>query len=272
MYRTNSSVRSKSGVSRFARRDGGVRTSSPGPVDQAGRGRVEVRLRPRRAHPPGAGPPLDEVVQHAAIAQDDEPLIEPIAIRRGVVENLLAPAVDHRRDLSAQHRDGNRIHQRGRGRASQLDAALPHDPPNQRGVAVLGLDERLAAVVEIPERRTGASMVPEHCGREVRALEVLRPFARETIGARVDDLKGSYLLVRELIAHGDDEVDVAVLVEFADGERPLEVGADERVAECRANVVYENAEDVVELRIRCGVLGATSEHGMLSTERLTRRQ
>jgi len=58
-----------------------------------------------------------------------------------------------------------------------------------------------------------------------------------------------------LIVHDDDEVDVAVLVEVADGERPLQVGAHERIAERSANVVHENSEDGVELRIGCG-----SEH------------
>src|SRR5438105_10674381 len=103
-------------------------------------------------------------------------------------------------------------------------------------------------MVEIPDWRSGAAIVAEQGRREVRTFQMLRPRALETMDADMDDLQIGDLPLRELVAHGDDEVDVAVLVEVADGERPLEVGAHERLAECVANVVHEGAEDGVQLR------------------------
>jgi len=46
----------------------------------------------------------------------------------------------------------------------------------------------------------------------------------------VNRLEAGDLSVGQLISYGDDEVDVAVLVEIANRKGALEVGADERVA------------------------------------------
>src|SRR3954470_11613551 len=150
-------------------------------------------------------------------------------------------------DLTAQIGDWNRIHERRSRRSGQHDAPLAHNPAHDCRVAVIGSDERLAAVVEVPDRRPGLSVASKHLGWEVRTFEMLRPLAFETVDAGMDSLQCSDLTVCELRPDRYDEIDVAVLIEIADGEGPLEVGTHEVIAQHRANLVDEDAKDAVEL-------------------------
>jgi hypothetical protein len=63
-------------------------------------------------------------------------------------------------------------------------------------------------------------------------------------------IQRSDLLARQVIAYDDDEIDVAVLVEVADGERALEIGADERVAERVLDAGGQVVQDGVEVGVR----------------------
>jgi len=47
---------------------------------------------------------------------------------------------------------------------------------------------------------------------------MLRPCGGEAVDPIVEQLQGSDFVVRQLVAHDHDEVDVAVLIEVADGK------------------------------------------------------
>src|SRR4051794_5778013 len=88
----------------------------------------------------------------------------------------------------------------------------------------------------------------------VRPFQVLRPRRGQRVEALVQRLEGGSLLWRHLAGGHDDEVDVAVLVRIADGERSLQVRADEVPAEHRSGSVDELGEELIQVGERSCVI------------------
>jgi len=87
--------------------------------------------------------------------------------------------------------------------------------------------------------------IPENSGGEVRAFQVLRPpgWAREN--TPVNFLKHVDLSRRQLIAHRDDEVDIAVAIEVANCKGALQVCTDEGLSERDANARDQVPQDLI---------------------------
>jgi hypothetical protein len=67
----------------------------------------------------------------------------------------------------------------------------------------------------------------------------------------VDGLQRSDLLVRQLIPHSDDEIDIAMGIKVSNREGALQVGSYEQIAQGTANAGDQFFEDGVEFRVRC---------------------
>src|SRR5262249_53829318 len=145
------------------------------------------------------------------------------------VENLPPPIADRRSCLLPKCVDGNRIDEGRRTRTSERDAHIADHAPHEHRVTVVRPDERLAPVIELPERRPALLTVTQYGQREIRAFEMLRPLGAQPVYALMRRLKVGDLRIGQLAPYRDDEVDVAVLVEIAHRKGALEVGADERV-------------------------------------------
>jgi hypothetical protein len=81
----------------------------------------------------------------------------------------------------------------------------------------------------------------------VRPFEVLSPRGVERVDALVHGLQRNGLLAVHLLARHDDEVDVAVHVRVAHGERALQVRAAEVLLEDRPHSGDEGIEDGVQV-------------------------
>jgi len=198
-------------------------------------------------------------MQHATIVQDNEALVEAIPVLAWIVENLLSPFTYRLENLPAKCIDRDGIDERPWIRPGEHDSAFADHPPNDGRIAVVGPLERLAAVVEIPERSATPFVVPENAEREVRPLQVLRPLRFERIDARVNRLQRGDVYVRQLVAYGDDEIDIAVAVEVPDGKRALQIGADELVAQRAPDAGNQLLENRVELRVRRRMTGVLAQ-------------
>ena len=64
------------------------------------------------------------------------------------------------------------------------------------------------------------------------------------------DLQRVHLLVAQFASGGHDKVDVAVPVEIADGEGPLQTGADEIVAQRRLHPLHQGMQHGIEFGVR----------------------
>src|SRR5437016_2205211 len=134
-------------------------------------------------------------MHHTAVVQDDERLIEPIAVPVRIVEDLLAPVAHRRADLLTKRVNRYRIEQRCDTRPGKHDAVLAADPPNDERIAVSSSHQGLTSVVEIPQWRRALVVVLQNRRWEIGSLQVLGPVGRETVESPVDCLQGSDLTV-----------------------------------------------------------------------------
>ncbi len=89
-------------ISRLSTRDRRIWASVPRSINEPLPARVEVRLGPLRPCKFGARRSPAEVVQHAAVVQDDESLIKAVIEMSRMAHNLLAPVLYGRSDVLTQ--------------------------------------------------------------------------------------------------------------------------------------------------------------------------
>ncbi len=87
------------GVGGLADGESRVGTPGPRPIDKPGPGGMQGGFGPFRSGALGANGSGVEVVQHAAVAQDDECLIEPVVVTLGSSQDLATPVAHGRHDL-----------------------------------------------------------------------------------------------------------------------------------------------------------------------------
>src|SRR6185295_12748249 len=95
------------GVRGLAHRKGGVGAAGPCAIDEGTPYRIEVGFGPVCAGAFRFDRARVEAVEHPAVAQDDKALIEVVAVRFGVGEDLRAPLYDGLADLGAEVGGGN---------------------------------------------------------------------------------------------------------------------------------------------------------------------
>src|SRR5438309_1100972 len=157
-------------VRRLPHPHGRIWSSTPRSINERGPCWIKSRLCPRRTSPLRAGTPVDEVVQHATVAQDDEALIEAITVTFRLVKNLLTPVANRVANLPTERVDRNRIDERCGTWSGQRDSALADNAPDDERVAVIGPRQRLASVIEIPERLAALPTITESRHRKIRSL------------------------------------------------------------------------------------------------------
>src|SRR5438105_4372361 len=133
-------------------------------------------------------------MQHAAIAQDDEALVETIAVPFWLLDNLLAPRANRLSYFLTECVNGYLIDERCWIRSSKRDSVLAHNPTNEQCVAVIGLHQRQTSMIEIPERLAALMVVAQDCRGKIRSLQVARPFRTEAVNPPVDCLQRRELL------------------------------------------------------------------------------
>jgi len=170
-----------------------------------------------------------KIVQHAAITEHDEALIESVVEALRLRQDILPPVAHRLADLLAQYVHRNHVNEFRRRRAGQHDPLLAHDPPDDGGVAVLRQDQCSRPVVELPQQRAPPVTLTQYALREVRSFQMLGPLTVEVVDSGMYDLKGVDLVIREVAPGDHDEVDVTVRIEAASGERALQVCGDECV-------------------------------------------
>ena len=109
-------------------------------------------------------------MQHATVAQDDEALIEAITVTFRLVKNLLTPVANRVANLPTERVGRNRIDERCGTWSGQRDSALADNAPDDERVAVIGPRQRLASVIEIPERLAALPTITESRHRKIRSL------------------------------------------------------------------------------------------------------
>src|SRR5262249_3810534 len=156
----------------------------------------------------------------------DEPLIEAISVGGRIAEYLAPPARERLVDLRSQEVVRDRPDQGVRRRSGEGDPLVAHGSPNDEGVAVARPNELPRAVTQIPERRAGPGRLPQEVLREIRPLQVPGPLRLQLVDFTVHGLERLDQRWLQLSLDGDDEVDVTVLVEVADGKRALQICAN----------------------------------------------
>jgi hypothetical protein len=89
-------------------------------------------------------------VQHAAVAVQDESLVEAVVVVLGISQDFLAPSGDDFPDFLAQHLDRDGVDQCGGRRALQGDTLFAQRPAHDDCIAVVVPDYDRSAVVDIP--------------------------------------------------------------------------------------------------------------------------
>src|SRR5689334_9364850 len=135
-------------------------------------------------------------MQHPAVAQDNEALIETIAIRLRLVENLLAPIANRLENFLTECANRYWIDQRCRVRSSQHEPVITEHTSHNKCVAVIGPHQGLASVVEIPELLPAHVRIAQCRHREIRSLQVLRPRGPKCEDAPMDCLQRTHLIAR----------------------------------------------------------------------------
>lgn len=157
-------------------------------------------------------------MQHTAVAQDDEALIEAVAEARWIGQDFFPPAVDDSVNLTAQRIRRHRIEQRREGRAGQNDPVFSKLPAHHQGVAVLGADQLPAAIVQVPELLAWRRGAAQDIFWEVGAFQVLRLGVIQVEEVGMHALERLNLGVGQFVMGDDDPVHVAVAIEIAHGE------------------------------------------------------
>ena len=92
-----------------------------------------------------------KIVQHSAITQYDEGLIEAVVEASRIIQYLLPPVYKRFEDLLPQQSNGYRFNKLFRWRSRQGHTLFAHDPTNKNGIAVVRSDKAAGAMVQIPE-------------------------------------------------------------------------------------------------------------------------
>src|SRR3989441_9994876 len=158
-------------------------------------------------------------MQHAAITQDDEPLIETISVGCRIAEYLAPPAGNRFIDFSSQEIVRDRPHQGVWRRSAQCDPLVANDSTNDKGIAVVRPNQLPSAVIQIPELRTWHGRLPQDIPREVRPLQMPGPLRLQLVHFAVHGLQRLDQVWLQLGLDRDDEVDITVFVEVAHGKR-----------------------------------------------------
>src|SRR3989304_3798861 len=93
-----------------------------------------------------------QVVQHAAVAQNDKCLIKAVTVRGWIIENLLPPACECLEDLCYQQFGGYRIPQGFLRGSRKCYPLLANDPTNENGGQAIGRYEVASGVAKLPGR------------------------------------------------------------------------------------------------------------------------
>jgi len=231
--------------------------------------RVEGALRPGHAGLLRPDRASRQRMQHPAEQPDPERLPGNQVHRLEVQRQHQVHRLAH---LGPQLRRQDRIDEVVRMRTGEHHALLTQAPANDLAVIVLGAHQRLAAVVQIPER-IGLGRRARHAGvappcqpRLAGRIARLRrpppqdrrwrvgPFEAgapvgigQFVDARVQRLEGRQFLRRDVVRRDDDEVAVAELGGVADGKGALQIGAYEVVAEQAPGILHQVGEDGVEV-------------------------
>jgi hypothetical protein len=130
-----------------------------------------------------------KIVEHSAIAQEDESLIEAVAETGWVVKDLMPPARDGVEDLFPERSLRDWVDQVLWVRPAESYALLADRPPDDECVAVGRPDEGTGAMIEVPKVSADLGLVSGRFEGEVGAFEMPSPFGLEVVDLIVDMLQ-----------------------------------------------------------------------------------
>ena len=155
------------------------------------------------------------------------------------------------RASSLQHVGRHRVYELHRRRPIERDPMFSERPADVGTVAVVVPDELLRSVVEEEQLRPRGVRANEELPVDVRPFEVLRPMPGQREEAAVKLVECRAVAIGERILGHDEKVHVAPLVRAADGERAVQVRADQiRPENCphARDKLGQNAVEFGELR------------------------